>query len=357
MQTLIITGGTGFIGSHTVIECLAKLPYNIVSIDNFSKSKPSVVERMQKIAGKEIVNEEVDLCNLEDLKSVFEKLSALSSQPSAYSTSSSLKPRASDIIGVIHFAAFKAVGESVEEPTKYYHNNLTGLSNILECCLEFGVPNFLFSSSCSLYGNVEQLPVTEDTPLNTCESPYALTKKLGEEMLEQLAMHKPIRISALRYFNPVGAHPSALIGEDSPDVPNNLVPVICEAVAKKRPPLTVFGSDYATRDGSCIRDYIHVVDIADAHVKAMQWLVQQKEESLFEIFNLGSGEGSTVLEALQAFEKATGRKVPHTIGERRPGDVAAIYSKPEKAEKILGWKAQLGLEDMMAHAWEFFIRK
>lgn len=337
MQTLFITGGTGFIGSHTVIDCLAKLPYQIVSIDNFSKSKPSVVERMSKIAGTEIINEQVDLTNLNALQAVFEQYGSTS-----------------DIIGLIHFAAFKAVGESCEQPSKYYHNNLTGLSNLLECCAEYKVHNFLFSSSCSLYGNVDELPVTEHTPLNSCESPYALTKKLGEEMLEQFTQHKSLKVASLRYFNPVGAHESALIGEDSPDVPNNLVPVICEAVAGKRNGITVFGNNYNTRDGSCVRDYIHVMDIADAHVKAFQWLEQQSEEQGYDVFNLGSGNGISVLEAIQAFEAATGKKVPYSIGHRRAGDVSAIYSDSSKAKQVLNWEATRGIEEMMESAWAFF---
>jgi UDP-glucose 4-epimerase len=334
MAKILITGGTGYIGSHTAIEILAEGRYEVVSIDNYSNSNAETADRVAQVTGQSLHNYTVDLCDLAALRSVFE------ANP--------------DIEAVIHFAAFKAVGESVEHPLRYYHNNFESLVNMLSCCEEYGVNRFIFSSSCSVYGNIDQLPVTEETPTSVTESPYAETKLVGERIIQDFArMSEKVQCIALRYFNPVGAHESGLNGEDPINKPNNLVPVITRTACGIIPQMTVFGGDYPTRDGTCIRDYIHVTDIAIAHLRAVDYLVEGNHEAQYERFNLGSGNGVTVLEAIEAFEKVSGVKLNYVVGDRRPGDVVAIYSDSSLAEQKLGWKAERDIETMMASAWKW----
>lgn len=333
-KKILVTGGSGYIGSHTVIELLNTTPYEIISADNYSNSSPSTYDRIEQITGKRIKTYATDLCDLEATRNIFIE-----------------NP---DIAGVIHFAAFKAVGESVEEPLRYYHNNLASLINILKCLAEFNVTSFIFSSSCSVYGNISELPVTEDSPLSKAESPYAHTKQVGEEMIAAFSKAYPdISSIALRYFNPVGAHETGLNGEDPVNKPNNLVPVITLTAIGKINEMTVFGGDYDTRDGTCIRDYIHVSDIADAHIKALKYLLAKKNKQNYSIFNLGSNQGISVLEAIRAFEKVSGVKLKYKIGPRRSGDVVSIYSDSSKAEKELGWKPRRTLDEMMSTAWKW----
>ncbi len=334
MAKILITGGTGYIGSHTAIEILNQGRYDLVSIDSQVNSSAATVQRVERITGQPFHNYSVDLCDREAVRQVFTE-----------------NP---DIVGVIHFAALKAVGESVEQPLRYYHNNFTSLINVLRCCEDFGVNNFIFSSSCAVYGNIDQLPVTEETPTSVTESPYAETKLAGERIIRDFVrVSEQVQCIALRYFNPVGAHASGFNGEDPINKPNNLVPVITRTASGIIPQMTVFGGDYPTRDGTCIRDYIHVTDIALAHLKAMDYLLLGKNEAQYERFNLGSGQGVTVLEAIDAFEKAAGVKLNYQIGERRPGDVAAIYSDSSLAQARLGWVAERDIDEMMASAWKW----
>jgi UDP-glucose 4-epimerase len=333
-KTIIITGGAGYIGSHTIIELLQTTPFNIISIDNLSNSSARTFDRIEKITGKRVFNYVIDMCDLTSLKNVFEK--------------------EKEIIGVIHFAAYKSVPESVANPYLYYHNNVSSLLNILECCKTFNVSNFIFSSSCSVYGNIESLPVKENTPLGKAESPYAYTKQIGEEMIKDYAKaFSQMNTIALRYFNPVGAHTTGLIGESPLSKPNNLVPIITNTAIGKIPQMTVYGKDYPTRDGTCIRDYIHVTDIATAHIKALEYLIEKKHKNNFSIFNLGTGQGISVLEAIHAFEKVSGRKLNYVIGEQRPGDVIAIFSDTSLSEKELKWKTRFSLDEMMETAWKW----
>ncbi|MES2286153.1 MAG: UDP-glucose 4-epimerase GalE [Bacteroidota bacterium] len=333
-KTILVTGGAGYIGSHTIIELLKTTDFKVISADNFSNSSAKTFDRIEKITGKKVINYEVDLCDKNSLEKIFEN--------------------EKNIVGIIHFAAYKSVGESVSDPHKYYHNNINSLLNVLECCLKFNIANFIFSSSCSVYGNISQLPVKEDTPFGKAESPYAYTKQVGEEMIKDYTIAYPqLKAIALRYFNPVGAHISGLIGESPINKANNLVPIITQTAIGKIKEMTVFGSDYPTRDGTCVRDYIHVTDIGTAHIKAMMYLIENKNESNFSIFNLGTGTGVSVLEAICAFEKISGEKLKYTIGEKRPGDVIAIYSNTEKSEKELAWKPEFNLEEMMETAWKW----
>ena len=335
MQTIVVTGGAGYIGSHTIIELLNNTSYDVVSIDNFSNSTPEAFERIEAITGKTVKNLNVDICNSETLEFAVDSIKG-------------------KVVGIIHFAAFKAVGDSVTDPLSYYHNNLTSLINILRLCKKKNIQNFIFSSSCSVYGNVNQLPVTEETPFNQAESPYAQTKQMGEEIVLNFAKsQQSFKSVLLRYFNPVGAHESGLNGELSKDRPNNLVPFITQSAAGILPALTVNGNDYDTRDGSCIRDYIHVTDIADAHVKAMNYLIGNNQKKQTSIFNLGTGNGVTVLEVIAAFEKATGVKLEYKVGPRRPGDVVTIYANNNLVKQELGWQPKYGLEDMMLSAWKW----
>ncbi len=334
MQKILITGGCGYIGSHAAIEMLSQDRFEVISVDNLVNSSAKVIDRIEQITGKRMENHAVDACNLPALRAVFAQ------HP--------------DIAGIIHFAALKAVGESVEQPLRYYHNNFESLVNVLRCCEEFEVKHFIFSSSCSLYGNIADLPVTEETPLSETESPYAHTKLVGERIIRDfLRVSEHVSAISLRYFNPVGAHVSGLNGEDPINKPSNLVPVITQTAAGIIPQMTVFGDDYDTRDGSCVRDYIHVTDIADAHLKALDYLTASRNDDRYEIFNLGTGNGVTVLEAIKAFEQVAGLQLNYQIGRRRSGDVAAIYSNSQKAKDRLGWVAQRDIHDMMASAWKW----
>lgn len=334
MQTIIITGGAGYIGSHTIIEFIRQTNYHIVSIDDFSNSSADTFRRIKQITGKDITNLDLDICNLDALTR------ALDAYPG--------------IAGIVHFAAYKSVPESVSDPLAYYHNNLVSLTNILSICKAKQIPNFIFSSSCSVYGNVDKLPVTEDTPFSPAESPYAHTKQVGEEIVRSFTKSIPsFRSVLLRYFNPVGGHSTGLNGELPRNRPNNLVPFITQTAAGIFPKLTVFGSDYDTRDGSCIRDYIHVSDIAEAHVRAMLYLLDGKNKQTTTVFNLGTGNGVTVLEAIRAFEKVSGVKLNYEIGPRREGDVIAIYADNRFASQELGWQPKYGLDDMMLSAWKW----
>ncbi len=333
-KTILVTGGAGYIGSHTIIELLETTNFNVVSIDNYSNSSAITFERIEKITGKKIHNYIIDICNKEQLDEVFKNDNS--------------------IIGIIHFAAFKAVGESVMNPQKYYHNNINSLLNILDCSVKYNVKNFIFSSSCSVYGNISELPVKETTPIGKAESPYAYTKQIGEEIIKDYARsNNELQTIALRYFNPVGAHMSGLIGESPINKPNNLVPIITNTAVGKISEMTVFGKDYPTRDGTCVRDYIHVTDIASAHIKAMVFLLDKKNKTNFSIFNIGTGKGVSVIEAIHAFEKISGQKLNYTIGPKRPGDVGAIFSDNTFVAKTLNWLPKYNLEDMMKSAWKW----
>jgi UDP-glucose 4-epimerase len=328
---ILVTGGTGYIGSHTVVELINK-GYTPIVADNLSNSRIEVIDAIEKITGKKIIFYNTDLCDKIATHKIFEKHS---------------------ITATIHFAAFKAVGESVLEPLKYYHNNLISLINLLEIYKERKLDNFIFSSSCTVYGQPDMLPVTEATPLKKPESPYGHTKQIGEQILSDAIRSGTFKGISLRYFNPAGSHPSALIGELPAQAPLNLVPVITQTAIGLRKSMTVFGTDYKTPDGTCVRDYIHVVDVANAHISAVERLLNNQHKSTYEIFNLGSGNGNSVLEAIRAFEKASGQKLNFVTGERRPGDVEKVYADTRFAEKELKWKPALTLEDIMRTAWEW----
>ncbi|MFX1703418.1 UDP-glucose 4-epimerase GalE [Chitinophaga sp. CC14] len=329
---VLVTGGCGYIGAHTIVD-LINNGFDVVSVDSNIRSSTQLLDGIEKITGKKVRNYKVDLCNLEDTNAVFHENR--------------------DIVGVIHFAALKAVGESVNEPLMYFQNNLTSLINVLKCVKEYNVPNLVFSSSCSVYGNTKALPVVEETPLGEAQSPYARTKQMGEQIIEDYSRVNETNSILLRYFNPVGAHPSALIGELPLGKPDNLVPVITQTAIGKIPKMTVFGTDYDTRDGSCVRDYIHVMDIAAAHTKALQYLIEHRNTSNCEVFNLGTGNGVTVLEAIKAFEKISGIKLNYTTGPRREGDVISIYANNSKAKEKLNWEPKIGIEDSMRTAWQW----
>jgi UDP-glucose 4-epimerase len=334
MQTIIVTGGAGYIGSHTIIELLNNTSYEVVSIDNFSNSTHQTFDRIEEITGKQVRNLNVDICNMEALEYAFTTIK--------------------NPVGVIHFAAFKSVGDSVLDPLSYYHNNLGSLVNMLKICKMNNIQSFIFSSSCSVYGNVDKLPVTEDTPFAPAESPYAHTKQIGEEIvLNYSKSDAAFKSVLLRYFNPVGAHESGLNGELSRHRPSNLVPFITQSAAGILPPLTVHGNDYDTRDGSCIRDYIHVSDIADAHVKALNYLIENKQKKQTSTFNLGTGNGVSVLEAITAFEKVTQQKLKYSVGSRRAGDVITIYANNNLSKQELNWNPKYNLDDMMLSAWKW----
>lgn len=333
MAKILVTGGCGYIGSHTIIDLLDN-GFEVVSADNFSRGTPASLESIKQITGTEINNYAIDLCELEELEQLF----------SAHQ----------DIAGIIHFAAFKTVPESVRDPLLYFHNNMESLVNILKCAVQFDVANFVFSSSCSVYGNTKDLPVTESTPFAEAESPYGRTKQMGEKVIFDFSKaYRDINSILLRYFNPVGAHESALIGEFAVDRPENLAPIITQTAIGKRDKMFVHGGDYSTRDGSCVRDYIHVMDIANAHTKALQYLIDGKRQSNYEIFNLGTGKGVSVLEAIASFEKISGKKLSYELGPRRPGDVEAIYANNDLAKEKLGWIPTRNLDDMMRSAWNW----
>jgi UDP-glucose 4-epimerase len=330
MKKVLVTGGAGYIGSHTIVELIQEGIEPII-LDSFGNSEKSAVLGIEKILGKAVQVYEIDLLNKEALRTVFEE---------------------NDISGVIHFAAWKAVGESVQNPLKYYHNNITGLVNLLECTQEFKVNNVVFSSSCTVYGQPDILPVSELAPEKKAESPYGFTKQIGEQVLRDFhRSEENFSAVLLRYFNPIGAHPSSQIGELPLGTPNNLVPFITQTAAGIREKLTVFGSDYNTPDGTCIRDYIHVCDLAKAHVKALFWL--DKNPGKIDAFNIGTGQGNTVLEVIHAFEKVSGKKLNYSIGDRRGGDIEKVYADNTKALKELGWKAEKTLDNSMLDAWNW----
>lgn len=331
MSKVLVTGGTGYIGSHTVVE-LHNSGYEVIIVDNLSNSNIKILTQLHAITGKWFEFVEMDL---QDDRAVQE-----------------FAENNTDITGIIHFAASKAVGESVEKPLKYYKNNFYGLINLLT---SFNKKiDFVFSSSCTVYGQPDSLPVTEAAPVKKAESPYGNTKQIAEEILAETAAVTPdLNVIALRYFNPVGAHETALIGELPNGVPANLVPFITQSAIGKRGPITVYGDDYETPDGSAIRDYIHVVDLAKAHVKAIQRLAEGKANSNYEVFNIGTGKGSSVLEIISAFENVTGEKLDYKIGPRRAGDIVQIFGDVQKSNLELGWKAQLDINEMMRSAWEW----
>ncbi len=332
MGTILVTGGSGYIGSHTIVD-LIENGHNVISVDNNSRSNPAMFEGIERITGRKVKNYKVDLCNFDDTFAIFQENE--------------------DITGIIHFAAYKAVGESVEKPLMYFENNLVSLINLLKCVQEFKVPFFVFSSSCTVYGNPDHIPVTEETPPKAAESPYGYTKQMGEQIISEFAKSSLTQCILLRYFNPVGAHPSVHIGEMPIGKPQNLVPAITQTAIGKLPKMMVHGNDYDTRDGSCIRDFIHVCDIAHAHTLAIEYLEQDKSETLCEVFNLGTGNGVTVLEAIRSFEKVSEVKLNYEIGPRRPGDVIAIYANNDLARKKLGWDPKFTLDEMMLTAWQW----
>jgi UDP-glucose 4-epimerase len=330
LKKILVTGGCGYIGSHTIAD-LIENGYDVICADNNSRSKSSVLDGIEKITGKKIKNYHVDLCIADDTHAIFQE-----------------NP---DIAGVIHFAAYKSVEESVGDPLLYFENNINSLINILRCCIEFDVPNFVFSSSCTVYGNPDTSPVTESSPIKKPASPYGSTKQMGEAIVQQTVDSAQIQSILLRYFNPVGAHPSNEIGELPIGKPANLAPAITQTAIGKLSQMQVFGEDYDTRDGSCIRDFIHVCDIAHAHTLALHYLIDKKNQTNCEIFNLGTGNGITVLEMIRCFEAISGTSLNYRIADRRPGDIPAIYANNEKARQTLGWQPKYSLEDMMRTAW------
>ena len=327
MKKILVTGGLGYIGSHTVVE-LQSAGYDVVVIDNLENSSLDVKDRITKISSRPIELVVGDVNDDQTMNRLFQK---------------------HNFYGVIHFAAYKAVGESVDNPIKYYQNNIAGLICLLGAMNKHGVQNLIFSSSCTVYGEAEDLPVTEDTPIKSAESPYGTTKIIGEQIIQDYAKHKNLKTVLLRYFNPVGAHPSAQIGELPNGVPSNLVPYITQTAAGIREQLVIHGNDYNTTDGTCIRDYIHVVDLAKAHVKAMTFA--DKMPNSVDVFNVGTGHGSTVLEVVQAFEKQSNVSLNYTIGPRRDGDVEQIFADTQKINIVLQWEAEYDINDMMNHAW------
>ncbi|MBQ8047419.1 MAG: UDP-glucose 4-epimerase GalE [Prevotella sp.] len=333
-QTILVTGGTGFIGSHTTVE-LQQAGYNVVIVDNLSNSKIEVLDGIEKITGVRPAFENVDLKDLEATEAVFKKYP--------------------QIEGIIHFAASKAVGESVEKPLLYYRNNIVSLVNLLELMPKYGVKGIIFSSSCTVYGqpSKENLPVTEDAPIQKALSPYGNTKQINEEIIyDFIHSGAPIKSIVLRYFNPIGAHPSALIGELPNGVPMNLIPFVTQTAIGIRKQLKIFGNDYNTPDGTCIRDYIYVVDLAKAHVKAMERVLDADGDAI-EYFNIGTGRGLSTLEVVEGFEKATGVKVNWEYAPRREGDIEKVWGNVDKANKVLGWKADTPVEDVLASAWKW----
>lgn len=337
-HTILVTGGTGFIGSHTTVE-LQQAGYNVVIVDNLSNSKPEVVDGIEKITGIRPAFEQVDCCDLAAMDKVFSKYG--------------------DISGIIHFAASKAVGESVQKPLLYYRNNITSLLNLLELMSAHNVKGLIFSSSCTVYGqpSPENLPVTEEAPIQKALSPYGNTKQINEEIIQDF-IHSgaPVKSVILRYFNPIGAHPSALIGELPNGVPMNLIPFVTQTAIGIRGQLKIFGNDYNTPDGTCIRDYIYVVDLAKAHVKAMERVLDNPSTDAVEIFNIGTGKGVSTLEVVEGFEMATGVKVNWEYAPRREGDIEKVWADPAKANNVLGWKAETGLEETLRSAWKWQLK-
>ena len=335
MKKILVTGGCGYIGSHTVVD-LIENGFDVISIDDNSRSTTYLLEGIEKITQKKLKNYKVDLKNFDETLAVFQENE--------------------DIMGVIHFAAYKAVGESVEMPLDYFENNLFSLINLLKCVKEFNIQNFVFSSSCTVYGNPDKIPVTEESPIKKAESPYGATKQMGEDIIREFSRAYDSKTILLRYFNPVGAHSSAQIGELPLGKPQNLVPAITQTAIGKLPQLIVFGNDYNTRDGSCVRDYIHVCDIAHAHTLALQYLIENRNKTNCDVFNLGTGNGVTVLEAIKALEEVSGKKLNYKIGPRRPGDVVAIYANNNRALQYLNWQIKYDLHEMMRTAWNWELK-
>lgn len=332
MQKILVTGGAGFIGSHTVVE-LAREGFHPIIIDNFSNSHRDVLLGLKNLLGTDVPCHDIDCTDVASICEVIDQHGGVD--------------------GVIHFAAYKAVGESVRQPARYYHNNIGSLVAIVDAMQMKGVKNLVFSSSCTVYGQPETLPVTEDSPFARASSPYGYTKQICERILMDQARAENNTISSilLRYFNPIGAHPSGEIGELPIGQPENLVPYVTQTATGERDSLTIFGNDYDTPDGTCIRDYIHVVDLAKAHVKALFWL--DSSENCCEAFNLGTGEGKSVLDVINAFEKVSGEKLNYSLGDRRQGDIEKIYASAERAEKELNWKCELDLNDALRDAWNW----
>ena len=332
MQKVLVTGGLGYIGSHTVVE-LQNAGFEVVIIDNLSNSSMEVLDGIIEITEKIPLFEKIDLRQKSKVIQFFEKHQ--------------------DISGIIHFAASKAVGESVENPLLYYENNLTTLIYLLQACNNYTIENFIFSSSCTVYGEPDKLPIDESAPIKKATSPYGNTKQISEEILNDSCKVSNLKSIALRYFNPIGAHDSSKIGELPLGIPQNLVPFITQTAAGLRDQLSVFGDDYPTKDGSCIRDYIHVVDLAKAHVVALERLLKNRNSNQFETFNIGTGKGSSVLEVVNAFEKITHQKLNYKIVDRRVGDVISVYADTKKANEVLGWKAENSMEDSLLSSWNW----
>lgn len=333
MKQILVTGGTGYIGSHTAVE-LQNAGFEVIIIDNLSNSSLDVLDGIEKITGIRPTFEQFDLVDLDKVDAFFKKYAKIEA--------------------IIHFAASKAVGESVEKPLLYYRNNLVSLINLMECQIKYGVSNIVFSSSCTVYGQPDVLPVTENTPRKDAESPYGNTKRVNEDILhDTIAANPSIKGIALRYFNPVGAHPSGMIGELPLGIPANLIPFVTQTAAGLRSELKVFGNDYNTSDGSAVRDYINVVDLAKAHVIAVNRLLGNKNKTSYEVFNLGTGNGVSVLEIVNAFEKATGTKLNYKIVDRRAGDIEKIWADTTFANEELGWKAEKNLEETLLSAWNW----
>lgn len=333
---ILVTGGTGYIGSHTVVE-LQNAGYEVIIIDNLSNSNADVVDNIEKVTGTRPVFEKLDCLNYEGLEAVFMKHKGIKA--------------------IIHFAASKAVGESVEKPLLYYRNNLVSLINLLELMPKYGVGGIVFSSSCTVYGQPDELPVTEKAPIKKAESPYGNTKQINEEIVrDTVSSGAPINAILLRYFNPIGAHPTALLGELPNGVPQNLIPYLTQTAIGIREKLSVFGDDYNTPDGSCIRDFINVVDLAKAHVVAIERILEGKQKEKVEVFNIGTGRGLSVLELIHAFEKATGVKLNYQIVGRRAGDIEKVWANPELANNELGWKAETCIEDTLLSAWNWQLK-
>ena len=332
-KKILVTGGTGYIGSHTTVELIEE-GFEPIIVDNLYNSEAVVIDRIQKITGVKPHLEVFDLCDQEKLDRFIQKNN--------------------DISAVIHFAAYKAVGESVNKPLEYYRNNLLSLINLLDVMKRHGIPSLVFSSSCTVYGQPEKLPVTEDAPLQPATSPYGNTKQIGESIIRDTTVSdKNLKAISLRYFNPIGAHPSALIGELPRGIPENLVPFLTQTGYGIREELKVFGDDYNTPDGSCIRDYLHVVDLAKAHVIAIKRLIEGKNKTNYEVFNLGTGKGVSVLEAIKSFERVSGIKLEYKIVGRRAGDIEKIWANPSYANKELGWKTLSSLDEAMKTAWDW----
>jgi UDP-glucose 4-epimerase len=332
MSKILVTGGCGYIGSHTLVDLLEN-GFDVISVDNNSRSNPRILEGVEKITGKKVKNYKVDLGNFDDTFAIFQENA--------------------DIAGIIHFAAYKSVEESVSHPLMYFENNLMSLMNLLKCIHEFNIPHFVFSSSCTVYGNADQIPVTEQTPPKPAESPYGYSKQMGEQIINEFAKSSPTRCILLRYFNPAGAHPSILIGEMPVGKPANLIPAITQTAIGRLPQLQVNGDDYPTRDGSCIRDFIHVCDVAHAHTLGLRYLLEGRSSRACEVYNLGTGTGISVLEVIHAFERVSKQRLNYVIGPRRTGDVVAIYADNALIRKQFGWQAHFTLDDIMATAWKW----